>query len=51
MSLTYEEISLVSEHLDEPGVNVINDWTRKYPGHEKTLYNVLGGGPHQSRGL
>ncbi|MDM5297700.1 penicillin-binding protein 2 [Bacillus pumilus] len=51
VSLTYEEISLVSEHLDElPGVNVINDWTRKYP-YEKTLYNVLGGVTTPEQGI
>ncbi|MEK4049163.1 MULTISPECIES: penicillin-binding protein 2 [Bacillus] len=51
VSLTYEEISLVSEHLDElHGVNVINDWTRKYP-YEKTLYNVLGGVTTPEQGI
>ncbi|MGG3573112.1 penicillin-binding protein 2 [Bacillus gobiensis] len=30
--LTYEEVSKVSEHLDElPGVDIITDWTRSYP--------------------
>ncbi|MGE6631170.1 peptidoglycan D,D-transpeptidase FtsI family protein [Bacillus sp. NPDC077027] len=51
VSLTYDEISLVSEHLDElPGVNVINDWTRKYP-YKNTLYNVLGGVTTPEQGI
>ncbi|NPC92359.1 penicillin-binding protein 2 [Bacillus sp. WMMC1349] len=49
--LTYEEVSRVSEHLAElPGVDVIMDWTRKYP-HEKTLYSVLGGVTTPEQGL
>lgn len=41
--LTYDEISIVSEHLEEaPGIDVVNDWTRKYP-YDKTLYSVFGG--------
>ncbi|MDA7026249.1 penicillin-binding protein 2 [Bacillus sp. CLL-7-23] len=49
--LTYEEVSRVSEHLEElPGVDVIMDWTRKYP-HEKTLYSVLGGVTTPEQGL
>ncbi|MDA1475758.1 peptidoglycan D,D-transpeptidase FtsI family protein [Bacillus changyiensis] len=49
--LTYEEVSRVSEHLEElPGVDVIMDWTRKYP-YEKTLYSVLGGVTTPEQGL
>ncbi|MDA1475757.1 peptidoglycan D,D-transpeptidase FtsI family protein [Bacillus changyiensis] len=49
--LTYEEVSRVSEHLEElPGVDVIMDWTRKYP-HEKSLYSILGGVTTPEQGL
>ncbi|MDI5788233.1 hypothetical protein PO124_06705 [Bacillus licheniformis] len=35
--LTYEEVSRVSEHLEElPGVDVIMDWTRKYPYEKRS---------------
>ncbi|MEB3128454.1 penicillin-binding protein 2 [Bacillus paralicheniformis] len=49
--LTYEEVSRVSEHLEElPGVDVIMDWTRKYP-YEKTLYSIFGGVTTPEQGL
>ncbi|MCY9183972.1 peptidoglycan D,D-transpeptidase FtsI family protein [Bacillus halotolerans] len=49
--LTYDEISIVSEHLEElPGIDVVNDWTRKYP-YDKTLYSVFGGVTTPDQGL
>ncbi|MCY7947866.1 penicillin-binding protein 2 [Bacillus atrophaeus] len=49
--LTYEEVSLVSEHLEElPGIDVVDDWTRKYP-FDKTLYSVFGGVTTPEQGL
>ncbi|MBU8788292.1 MULTISPECIES: peptidoglycan D,D-transpeptidase FtsI family protein [Bacillus] len=49
--LTYEEVSRVSEHLEElPGVDVIMDWTRKYP-YEKTLHSIFGGVTTPEQGL
>ncbi|MED0772838.1 penicillin-binding protein 2 [Bacillus siamensis] len=49
--LTYEEVSVVSEHLKElPGIDVINDWTRKYP-YDKTLYSLFGGVTTPEQGL
>lgn len=47
--LTYDEISIVSEHLEElPGIDIVNDWTRKYP-YDKTLYSVFGASRHLIR--
>ncbi|WP_316274716.1 peptidoglycan D,D-transpeptidase FtsI family protein [Bacillus halotolerans] len=49
--LTYDEISIVSEHLEElPGIDVVNDWTRKY-SYDKTLYSVFGGVTTPDQGL
>ncbi|KAF1681346.1 penicillin-binding protein [Bacillus sp. SKDU12] len=49
--LTYDEISIVSEHLEElPGIDIVNDWTRKYP-YDKTLYSVFGGVTTPDQGL
>ena len=49
--LTYEEVSRVSEHLEElPGVDVIMDWTRKYP-YEKTLYSISEASQRLNKGL
>ncbi|UTL74142.1 peptidoglycan D,D-transpeptidase FtsI family protein [Bacillus halotolerans] len=49
--LTYDEISIVSEHLEDlPGIDVVNDWTRKYP-YDKTLYSVFGGVTTPDQGL
>ena len=44
-------IQMDTQHLEElPGVDVIMDWTRKYP-YEKTLYSIFGGVTTPEQGL